>query len=890
MPWIPGLTRGQAKRPDRNQTSTKAAGRAAPSREQIEHLRRSVAQAATDAERSERERELGRMLAEGAIAPSQAETETVSAAAACHAHDKELARAWMTRLSGEATLAEVAMHGRFAELRFAAAQRITGTPLLEQILAATRERDKRVHRHCAEILRGRRVQEDRAQRAGELIADLDAALLDPPPLAAARLAQLDRAAQALGDCAEALQCEQRLQALHARARAESELLRDLHRLAGRADALARETSTDTWPVADRLDGWRAELASLKEALAGYPGWTESIATARIVQETLTATDTRVHQLARDVELSTECERFLTGLGAAPDAAAWEALEKPSSAAARAALQAEWSRRAGPPKPAPPPVQAASEDKRKPKPRLDVEAIDAGISALERALAEGHLADGDSSLARIESQAAAARLPRALDARLKRARSELARLRGWARWGNAQAHDQLIAEAERLIVEPGGVEALAEAITRLRSEWKRLDANGPGSRAQWERFDALIERAYRPVAEHRARQAAEQSEARTSREALLDEWETSLAAIDWTSVDWRAVERQRAEMLAKWHAGKRASFRDERVLRKRFDPLIAQIDTRLAQARDAETSRRQSLIEQAEALRDGPDLGAAITQARALQAQWRDAASGVHLGRGRDEALWKRFRAACDSVFARREAERNERVAQAQRVEQDRQTLLAEFETALSAGSIGEVESALKRFQSAWRSSPRPPREAGAALEAQAARLARRANERVAELRRERRASRYTLLAQKSALVYRVEAAAASSSAGDELVAQVREAWGALPTLDGDSERAMKARLDAAASASPDSLAAGSKLRAELLLDLELGLDLPSPPEQADARRTRQLARLKQHFSSGVNDQSPEQTVARWYALAAHDDANHDARMALVVRALCAAGR
>ena len=80
------------------------------------------------------------------------------------------------------------------------------------------------------------------------------------------------------------------------------------------------------------------------------------------------------------------------------------------------------------------------------------------------------------------------------------------------------------------------------------------------------------------------------------------------------------------------------------------------------------------------------------------------------------------------------------------------------------------------------------------------------------------------------------------------------------------------------------------MRAELLLDLELVLDLPSPPEQADARRMRQLARLKQRFSSGISDESPEQAVVRWYALAAHDDANHDGRMALIVRALCGTGR
>jgi hypothetical protein len=885
MAWIPGLTRGPAKRPEQGQKPAKETARPTPNRVQIERQRQAAAEAASDAERAERERDLGRLLAEGAVAPSADDGETVAAAAACHAQDKDLARRWMERLAAESSFAEVAMHGRFAELRFAAAQRVTSTALLEQVLAATRERDKRVHRHCSEILRGRRTQADREQRAGALLAELDAALADPPPLAAARLAQLDRAAQALGECAEAAQCAERLQSLHARARAEAERLRDLHRLGDRADALAREASVDTWPVADRLGGWQAELASVKEALAGLPDCTRRVATARVLDDALTSIEARLGDLARDIELHAACERALSGSDPAFEAAAWEAMDKPRNAAAREMLQALWARRAGAAKPAPPVTRAGDEPKRKPKPVLDIEAVRTALAALEQALAEGHLADADSALAQIEPLTAAGRLPGGLDGRLKRARGELGRLRGWARWGNVQAHDQLIVEAERLLAEPVEVEALAEAISRLRAEWKRLDASGPGSRAQWERFDALVERAYRPVAEQRARQAAEQGEARAARAALLDAWETWLGAIDWSGADWRAIERQRAEMLAKWRAGKRASFRDERALRKRFDPLIAKIDAQLAQAREAETGRRQNLIEQAEALREAPDLGGAIARARTLQAEWRDAASGVHLGRGREDAQWKRFRAACDAVFARREAERSERAAQAQQVEEDRKGLLASLESALSASSIGEIEAAVKRFQGAWRASPRAPREAAGGLEAQAARLTRRAAERIAELRRERRAGRYALLAQKSALAQRVETVAASGGVPDELLAQAREAWRALPMLDGEAERALKARLDAACAASPDSLANGFRLRAELLLDLELALDLQSPPAHAEARRMRQLARLKRRFSAESSDANPEQTVVRWYALAAHEDAEQDARMAVVVHAL-----
>jgi hypothetical protein len=342
------------------------------------------------------------------------------------------------------------------------------------------------------------------------------------------------------------------------------------------------------------------------------------------------------------------------------------------------------------------------------------------------------------------------------------------------------------------------------------------------------------------------------------------------------------------MLGKWHAGPRTGFRDERALRKRFDPLMAQIDARLAEARGAEAARREALIGQAESLREAADLGDAMARARAMQADWRDAASGVHLGRGKDEALWKRFRAACDAVFARRDAERSERAAQAEHATQERKTLLEALEKDLSAPSVGEIEAALARFRAAWRAAPHGAREAAGELEARAGRLARRAAGRIAELKRDRRAARYAILARKAALASAVEAAAASGGAVDEALAQAREAWAALATLDADAERALKARLDAARAATAASLAEGSTLRAALLLDLELALDLPTPPAHAAARRMRQLARLQERFSSGTRDSSPEQMVARWYATAAAEDPEHESRMAAVVCVLGAA--
>jgi hypothetical protein len=882
MSWLPGLTRNSKTSSEEAVSPRAAAARAKALGEQVASLRASLAGAAPGVEREARERELGQALAEGGGEPLDSDSARVIVAAICHAEDKARALGWLARLSDEAALAEVALEARYAEPRFAAAQRLTSDAMLERVAAGARERDKRVHRHCADLLRARKERSENAHRARELVPQLEALAAEPAPLAVNRLTQLERALQALGECAEATPCRERLEQLFVRMRAESEALRQLHQIAGRVDALAAETAAEIWPLAERLEGWKTDVASLRESAAALPAWTGNVATARAMRGALAAIETRLAEQADDVQLYAASEHFLGSLEGAGDPGAWEAWAKPRNAVARRILEEKWTahqeRMRPPPAPAPEPA--------KPKPALDLAAVQKALFALDQAIEQGHVADAERFDARIEKLVGTGSLPKSLDARWKRTRGEITRLRGWARWGSTQAHDQLIAEAEQQLAAPMEVEALAQAIARFREEWKRIDATGAAPRAQWERFDALMEKAYRPVAEHRAAQAAERDKLRAAREVSLAEWESWSAALDWDKADWRAVEKKRAEILGAWHGGAQLAPRDERALRKRFDPLVALLDARLAEARAAETERRRALIARAEALREEADVARAMNEAKSLQAKWRDEAGTVYLGRRRDEELWKKFRGACDAVFARRDAERAERAAQAGRALDQRRALLKTFEEALAAPSAGEIEAAAARFQSAWRAAPPMPREAAGELDREARSLARRAADRVGELRNEQRSARFTGLARKAELARQVEEAAAAGGDAAQALAQAREAWTALPALAADAERALAKRLDAASAASRDALNQGLARRAELLLDLELALDLPTPAAEANARRARQLERLKQRFAAGSGrDETPEQSVLRWYALAAAADAGQDARMAAVVRAL-----
>jgi hypothetical protein len=107
----------------------------------------------------------------------------------------------------------------------------------------------------------------------------------------------------------------------------------------------------------------------------------------------------------------------------------------------------------------------------------------------------------------------------------------------------------------------------------------------------------------------------------------------------------------------------AGFRDERKLRKRLDALLKRIDVQVEEAQAKEIARREQLLAAAEGLRDAPDIARAVNEAKSLQSRWKDEAGVVRLRHGAEQTLWQRFRAACDAVFARRDAERTAQAAQ-----------------------------------------------------------------------------------------------------------------------------------------------------------------------------------------------------------------------------------
>jgi len=889
---------------------------AAKPTEDVTALRQALANAADAAAQAQLADRLGRALAIQAQVPRAEDAPEIWIAAVCQLTDKALALDWVARIKDEACLSEVATKARGAEIRYAAAQRITTTARLEHVAQAARNKDKRVYQHCSEQLRQRRHAEASSHRAQQITDQLQG-LLAAPPLPSTALLELKKELASLADAGETgATCEGLMQQALDQLRRESEALRDLQAAAKAAETLAAATEHATWPWDEHLADWRHRYDALRQTHANLPAWLVVHTAARGLSVAMGVIESSLNRLVADDERGRTCDRFLADLEACTPTEAgayesWSALAKPDHPAALAALHSRWtvlmqSRPQLAPVEAAQPVEPAesvtasestADDTVKfpppPRPRspvrIDQEAVLAQLDVLEQAIAGGHLAAADAAAKQIKSMLGSSKPQAAIESRLHSLQAQLETMRGWARWGTQQAREKLTAAAQELLVGEPEVEQLATAISALREEWKRLNAHAAASKAEWESFDATLEQAYQPVAAYRAEQAERQAEARAAREALCANWETELAAVDWAQTHFKVLEALRAEWIQQWRAAPQTGFRDERVLRKRFDTLIGSINQQLDAARANEFERREQLIAAAQALAAQPDLRQAMAEAKSLQQRWNPPEGSARLKRGDEQKQWTQFRAACNAVFERLDAQRAEQSAQRQAHAESRQNLLDAFALSLNGADradsahIGAIKQALAQFRADWDAARPTSRDAADTLEIRARELQQQAQQFLDSVRHEKYRARFELLARKAALAERIEVASLAGEPLDTLLTEVKQAWDALPPLTGKSENLLINRLEAASRITPETLDAGQQTRAAKLLDLEIALGLPSPENYAEVRRERQLERLQNRFDA--NPQStlvPEEEVFRWYSISARPDKALAQRMDAIV--------
>ena len=613
-----------------------------------------------------------------------------------HATLESVRRAALERLHARDELLAVAMNSDFKDTALAALERFSERADLE--LVANRAKNKSSAKRARGLLR--EIDERSAAEAAAVASALaqvaearatEAAVaraVEPPPVFDAETADVrtDEAAAAARRAQEAEeeQARERERADEARLRAEEEA-QERARVDVEAEKESARRRARVAELVDEVEAAASEAdlgAGKRRIQIARREWNDLSATTPIEPEMASRfaeADARLTR--RDAEVQEQDSRRRR-----------EALSRLNQLAAR--------------------VEALAA-----KPDLTLKAADHGLRDLRSALA-----DVPPLPSRRDFEEITHRLKAAQTALTPKAQ-ELREADDWRRFANVSAQEQLCARMEALhsLEDP---EDIARQVRDLQHQW-RLAADVPRAQADalWRRFKAAHDIVWARCEAHFAAQA-EQRAANLARKIELCERAEALAE----STNWIQTAEEIKRLQADWKTVGPVTRGQEKAIWERFripcDRFFTRRHEDLSRRKamwSANLAKKEELCAKAEAVAESTDWEAAASEIKRLQAEWKSIGP---VKKSRSEAIWQRFRGACDRFFARY-AQRHD-IARAERVAA-REAICAELESLTSDEAQhsadnppADLVSSVRTFRARWQqeiAARGVDREQAAALDA-----------------------------------------------------------------------------------------------------------------------------------------------------------------------------
>jgi len=278
--------------------------------------------------------------------------------------------------------------------------------------------------------------------------------------------------------------------------------------------------------------------------------------------------------------------------------------------------------------------------------------DATLKTLDRTLREGR--DVAAGLDRLPASPERDELRGRLDAVQPSIVTRVQELRNaddWQRWANASVQEQLVTKMEALKEVADSAQA-ARRMRELQAEWKTVAA-GPREHGQalWNRFRAAADEIRNRTEHYFAEQAQHRSENLGRKQALIERAEALADSTDWIATaeaikslqaEWKTVgPGPRREEQASWERFRAAC---DRFFTRRNEDLAAR-----KQSWAENLAKKDALAARAEALAESTEWDQAAAELKTLQTEWKTIGP---VRKSRSEAVWNRFRTACDRFFER----------------------------------------------------------------------------------------------------------------------------------------------------------------------------------------------------------------------------------------------
>lgn len=283
---------------------------------------------------------------------------------------------------------------------------------------------------------------------------------------------------------------------------------------------------------------------------------------------------------------------------------------------------------------------------------------------------------------------------------------------WQRWANLQVQEELCKAMEALKTEEN-LDLASRRMRELQGRWKQV-ALAPRAQgeAMWRRFKAAQDEVFGRTSAHLAVQNEERARNLAAKLALCERAEALADSTDWVKT---AAEIQ--GLQAEWKKIGPVSRGHEKAVWERFRAACDRFFTRrqedLKHRKEewaTNLAKKEALCERAEALADSSDWENAAAQLKRLQAEWKTVGP---VRKSKSEAVWQRFRGACDRFFDR--YKHRDQIALQEKAA-TRDTIIRGLEGMLpqNGNPVGDPPNGLyasvQDARSKWQQAPELPRQ------------------------------------------------------------------------------------------------------------------------------------------------------------------------------------
>ncbi len=271
--------------------------------------------------------------------------------------------------------------------------------------------------------------------------------------------------------------------------------------------------------------------------------------------------------------------------------------------------------------------------------------------------------------------------------------------------NWEAKVAICERAEELLLEPSVVKAF-KALQELHDRWREIGPVSPEKREEvWQRFKQATTTINKNHQDYFENLKKEQQTNLDAKRALVEKAE-ELA--DLSIQDLKEWDKKSEELLELQKLWKTIGFATKKENNKVFEDFRTACDRFFAKKREffqefkgeqqENLQLKTDLCLQAEAIKDSDDWRTTSQELIALQKRWKEIGP---VPRKHSDALWKRFRSACNAFFDRKNKHFENIDSIHDENLQQKLALIDKIKSYAKSDSAEENIAALREFQNEW---------------------------------------------------------------------------------------------------------------------------------------------------------------------------------------------